>query len=214
MYSDEADDVYLTREHIINQMVSQVGNLIDAISLSEDQFLFTKFVKEKKLDPITKKETDEFLNEDIFLIKSMWLKYMRKVYDILGTYRFEYVHPYKGERQKNVTELEVYYKGEWKYGYICSSEIDAECQGYIKEFCNGRILSPSKLADTVNELLKKELESFNYINDEDAKFTVDNLNMLGATSKKGYPHNICYFLFSDLMEPGVVRGSKIDKILD
>lgn len=213
MYSKEADNVFLTRENIINNTRGQIGELMNAFSLREDLIVFTDYVKAKKIDTITRRETEEFLNEDISEIKGMWLKYMRMVYDILGTYEFKYVHPYKSSNLSQVTELEVYVNGEYKYGYMCASEIDAECQGYIQNFCEGRVLSPQNHADLINKILEKELKAYNYIHGDEAKFSVDGFNMLGCKSNK-LTHNFGVFLFSALSKSEVLRGSKIDKLLD
>lgn len=214
MYLQEADNVYLTREHIIEQMKSgQIGALFNAYSISEESFLFTDYIRAKKEDPITGRETDEYLNDDIFYIKSIWLRYMRKIYNTQKDILFEYHSPYKSGKLSYISELSVYINGVYQYGQQFSSKIDAECQGYIYNFCKGNIMSPHELANTVNSILAKQLEAYNYINNDDAKFIVDNHNMLGAESKC-FSHNFGVFLFNELLNSDVLRGSKIDKLLD
>ena len=194
----EMDNIYLTREHIIEQMKGQIGDLINAYSLNGDLILFKDYIKDEE--------------NDIFEIKSIWLKYMRKIFNELGHIRFEYHHPYKSAKLNYVCELSVYINDEYKYGQQYSSRIDAECQGYIANLCEFRIMSPQKLADTINNILEKELKTYNYIHNDEAKFVVDNLNMLGAESKK-LTHSFGIFLFNALSKDEVLRGSKIDKLL-
>jgi hypothetical protein len=204
-------ELYIEREHMINHLKLDAGNLMDAYSIREDSIRFTEYISAKKKDSYGR-ETDEYLNEDMNDIKSKWLKYARLIFNDLDFIKFEYQHPYKSDKFSRICEVSVYRNGKFQYGKQFASRLDAETQAYIYEFSNGRIMSPETLAETINNVLKNHLETYNYITGDNAKFTVDNFRLLGAQGESlSYPAGI--FLFSALLKDEIVRGSKIDKLL-
>ena len=185
---------------------------MNAYSIKEDQLIFTNFIMARKKCPYTKAELDEYINEDM-KVKYMWLKYMRIIYKNQEQILFDYHNPYKSECLSKVTELSVYNDVVYNYGEQFSSRICAEVQGYIANFCQYRIMSPDNLVNTLNNILENNIESYNHIYNDDAKFILNNFNMVSTQSKHLTFAFTTAFLFTALLRKPVLRETKIDNLL-
>lgn len=200
-------EIFLTREHIINHLKSDAGDLMNAYSIREDSIIFTRYISDKKKD-IYGRDTAEYLNDDINDIKSKWLKYSRLIFNDLNFIKFKY----KSVEYSKICEVSVYRNGHFKYSKKFSCMLQAEAQAYIYEFSNNTMMSRNRLAKRINKVLELHLKAYNYINNDDAKFII-NLGFLSVQSKS-LNYLFKSFLFSALIDDKILRSYKIYSLLN
>lgn len=203
------DSFHLSREHIINQLNCGFAHIMDAYSLTTDYIRFSKYVTDKKKDS-NGRDTKEYLNEDMKLIKEKYLKYIRMVFADIEGIRIEYEHPYKSDKLKHVTEAFVYIDEHHQHSQQYSSKLTAETQSYL--FFLSRFNFDSQgSADRLNKILSIEISCYNEIMNDDAKF-IKNGTLIGAQGK--FPLKMGEYLMEGLTDVRILRHSKISRLVE
>ncbi len=207
----EETNFILTRDNILRHFKggNSFRDLINGVSLNENFILFSEYVEEKVRD-IDGNPTDEYINKDMNDIKSKWLKYCRILFPKMGM-ELEYRNPYKSGGLKDITEVEVYRDGEFKYSKEFANRLEAEVQSYIANHDN---FCTTSSINFLNKELETAINSYNEIKNDDAGFVRSN-NMVGAKASDYVRHNISTMFFHELMRhPKIFRDYKIAKLLD